>query len=136
MELNNYGALGLPDSTQKTKALTEITFPNQTDSDKNRIKITTINARVAGICAGIMNSCIDIVEVWHFNDIRIAQIECGEEHVIALGTKGKAYWFGRFRLGPLSLVSSGPIPFSHRITLIRSGFGSVAYKDATNEWYV
>ena len=84
-----------------------------------------------------LDPCISIIEVWHFNDIKITQIECGIEHVIALDTEGRVYWFGRFDYSmSLSRVSSDPIPFSHRIELIRSGYDSIACKDATNEWYV
>ena len=81
--------------------------------------------------------CISIVKVWYSNKIRITQIECGLKHIIALDTEGRVYWFGRFKDNmPLSHVSSDSIPFSRRITDIRSGCDSVACKDKTNEWYV
>ena len=84
-----------------------------------------------------LDPCICIVEMWYFNEIQIVQIKCGFQHVIALDTERRAYWFGRFDSGmPLSDVSSDPIPLSHRITSIRSGISSVACRDTTNEWYV
>ena len=59
------------------------------------------------------------------------------EHVIALDTDGRVYWFGKFSDSmPLSHVSSNPIPFLHQIVDIRSGYDSVACKATTNEWYI
>ena len=157
--LNYNGRLGLPRRTGFARIPIEITFPNQSDSDKNRIIITMIHASQYGWVAvdskqrawiigdylllsvhtdrSLLDSCISIAKVWHANNIRITQIECGSEHVIALDTKGRVYWFGRFQYNmPPSRISSDPIPFSHRITEIRSGFISIACKDETNVWYV
>ena len=158
MGSNFYGKLGLSRRIRKTEIPTEITFPNLRDSDKNKIIITMIYASMGGwvsvdsqqrtwiVGDKLMQSvrsdfsslgpCVDIVEVWHFNEIKIVQIKCGWSHVIALDTKGRVYWFGDFTFSLFFYASSDPIPFSHRITSIKSGFGSVALKDATNEWYI
>ena len=159
MGLNENGALGLPRRIKKTEIPTEITFPNQSDLDKNGIIITMIYTGGDGWVAmdykqrawiignqlmqsvrndyGSLDPCIDVVGVWHLNKIEIVQIKCGVQYVIALDTEGRVHWFGRFNGNiPLSHVSLDPIPFSHRIISIRSGSRSVACKDTTNEWYV
>ena len=158
-ENSNNGKLGLKRRTKKAKIPTEITFPNQSDSDKNRMIITMIHVSEYGWVAvdsnqrawtvgdhlmkslrddyELLDPCISIVEPWHINDIRIVQIKCSRCHVISLDTEGRVYWFGRFSTDvSLSHVSSDFIPFSHRIKSIRSGYDSVACKDVTNEWYI
>ena len=158
MGLNDRGNLGLSRRIEKTEIPTEITFPNQSGLDKNRIVITMIYASGFGWVAvdsrqrawvigeklmqcvrsnyKFLDPCIGIVEVWHSNKIRITQIKCGRRHVIALDTKRRVYWFGKYEEEmALSHVSSDSIPFSHRIVEVRSGHNSVACKDATNEWY-
>ena len=159
MGSNDYGRLGLPCRINKTEIPTEITFPNHSDSDKNKIKIAMIYVTIFGWVAvdskkrawiigeylmqpvrddyKLLDPCISVVELWHLNNIQIAQIECGQFHAIALDTEGRVYWFGRFNMfNSLSHVSPDPIPFSHRIELIRSGFDSTACKDAANGWYI
>ena len=159
MGSNGNVRLGLPDRIEKTEIPTEITFPNQSDSDKDKIIIEMINAAEYGwvaadskqrmwivgdtlmeyICSDYesMYPYIGIIEMWYSNNIRIVQTKCGREHVIALDTEGRVYWFGVFNASmPMSCVSLDPIPFSHQIIDIRSGFNSVACKDATNEWYI
>ena len=159
MGVNDNGKLGLSRRIQYTQIPIEITFPNKNDSDRNRITMTMIHTSYNGWVAvdykqrawiigkwlmelvrsdyKSLDPCISIVEVWNINDIQITQIKCGHQHVIALDTEERVYWFGRFKDSmPLSHVSLNPISFSHRITLIRSGLKTVACKDATNEWYV
>ena len=48
MGSNCISALGLPRRIKRTKIPTKITFPNQSDSDKNRIIIATIYASQLG----------------------------------------------------------------------------------------
>ena len=116
--LNIYSILGLPRRIEKTEIPTKITFPNQDDSDKNGIIITMMHASMLEYVAvdskhrawiigddltqfvssyyEFLDPSISIVQVWHSNNIRITQIKCGCNHVIALDTEGKVYWFGQF----------------------------------------
>ena len=137
---NGDGRLGLPYEIRHIRIPVDITFPIQSGSDnQNKIIITMIHASQSGWIAvdseqqvwvtgrKLMKSvrsdyksldpCISTVEVWCLNGIRITQIKCGYCHVVALDTKGKVYWFGKFHYGSLSHASLNPIPFSHRITV-------------------
>ena len=151
---NSIGKLGLSRKIKRTKIPNRIIFSNI-----NVVIITIIHASMLGWVAvdlrqrawiignmlmksirddyESLNPCISIIEVWNFNEIKMTQIKCGYEHVIALDTKGRVYWFGRFDDSmPLSYISLEPISFLHRIIEIRSGLISVACKDAINEWYI
>ena len=157
---NSNGRLGLPLKINRTEAPTEIMFSSQSDSDKDNVIIANIHASQDGYVAldskqrpwiigqklvkylqadySSLDPCISILKAWYSPQIQIIQIQCGWAHVVALDTKGRVYWFGKFdgSMAPSNPSFLDPVSLPHRIKEIRSGLDSLASKDVRGEWYI